>query len=361
MENRPYAMARRPVLRQDAGLEKSRTGNDMTISREVHLIRRPVGVPVPADFDLVTVELPAPAAGQVQVRNLFMSVDPYMRGRISGIKSYAEPWGLNEVMKGSAVGEVIASNDPSLQVGDKVQGDFAFREFYNAPASALVKLPAVNVPPSAFLGVAGMPGLTAYVGLLRIAALKPGDTVFVSGAAGAVGATVAQIAKIKGHTVIGTAGGPEKVAFLKSIGVDHAIDYKAVPDLAKAVIEAAPQGIDVYFDNVGGEHFEAAIAAANRFARFAVCGMISQYNNTDAGYHVKNLSQIVGKSLRIQGFIVSDNWDMHPAFLQDMGQWLPTGQVKFQETVDNGIESAVSAFLKLFKGENLGKMVVKLG
>jgi NADPH-dependent curcumin reductase CurA len=242
-----------------------------------------------------------------------------------------------------------------------VQGDFAFREVFNAPASALTKLPDVNMPVSAFLGVAGMPGLTAYVGLLRIAALKDGDTVFVSGAAGAVGSVVAQIAKLKGHTVIGTAGGAEKIAYLKEIGVDHAIDYQAVPNLAQAVIEAAPQGVDVYFDNVGGEHLEAAIAAANPFARFAECGMISQYNNTDAGYQVKNLAQIVGKSLRIQGFIVRDNWDMHTAFLQDMAGWIASGQVKYRETVDNGIENAAGAFLKLFKGENLGKMLVKLG
>ena len=333
----------------------------MTQSREVHLKSRPVGVPVPENFELVMVDVPAPAAGEVQVRNLFMSVDPYMRGRISGIKSYADPWNLGEVMKGGAVGEVIASNDPSLAVGDKVQGDYAFREIYNAPAATLMKLPDVNIPASAFLGVAGMPGLTAYVGLLKIAALKEGDVVFVSAAAGAVGSVVAQIAKIKGHTVIGTAGGADKIAFLKSIGVDHAIDYKAVPDLAKAVLEAAPNGIDVYFDNVGGEHLEAAITAANRFARFAECGMISQYNNTDAGYQVKNLSQIVGKSLRIQGFIVSDNWDMRPAFMQDMADWIASGQLKYSETIDSGIENAAGAFLKLFKGENFGKMLVKLG
>jgi NADPH-dependent curcumin reductase CurA len=333
----------------------------MTQSREVHLKNRPVGVPVPGDFELVTVDVPAPAAGQVQVRNLYMSVDPYMRGRISGLKSYAEPWALNEVMRGGSVGEVIASNDPALRVGDKVQGDFAFREVYNAPASAHMKLPDLNIPPSAFLGVAGMPGMTAYVGLLHIAGLKDGDVVFVSGAAGAVGSVVAQIAKLKGHTVIGTAGGADKIAYLKSIGVDHAIDYKAEPNLTKAILAAAPQGIDVYFDNVGGEHFEAAMNAANRFARFAECGMISQYNNTDAGHHVPNLSLIVGKALRIQGFIVSDHWNMRPAFVQDMSDWIASGQIKYVETIDDGIENAAGAFLKLFRGENLGKMLVKLG
>jgi NADPH-dependent curcumin reductase CurA len=332
----------------------------MTQSREVHLKNRPVGVPVPGDFELVTVDLPAPAAGQVQVRNLFMSVDPYMRGRISGMKSYAAPWELGEVMRGGAVGQVIASNDPALKVGDKVQGDFAFREAYNAPAAALMKLPDVNISPSAFLGVAGMPGLTAYVGLLHIAALKEGDVVFVSAAAGAVGSVVAQIAKLKGHTVIGTAGGPEKIAYLKSIGVDHAIDYKAEPNLTKAILAAAPNGIDVYFDNVGGEHFQAALAASNQFARFAICGMISQYNNTDAGYGVKGLSNIVGKSLRIQGFIVSNHWNLQPAFLQDMAGWIASGQIKYNETIDDGIENAAGAFLKLFRGENLGKMLVKL-
>jgi NADPH-dependent curcumin reductase CurA len=333
----------------------------MTQSREVHLKRRPVGVPVPDDFELVTVDLPAPGPGQVQVRNLYMSVDPYMRGRISGQKSYAAPWETGEVMRGGSVGEVIASNDPGLQIGDKVQGDFAFREFYNAPAASVTKLPDVNVPLSAFLGVAGMPGMTAYVGLLKIASLKADDVVFVSGAAGAVGSAVCQIAKIKGNTVIGSAGGADKVAYLKEIGVDHAIDYKAEPNLTKAVLAAAPKGIDVYFDNVGGEHFEAAIAAANRFARFAECGMISQYNNTDGGYHVGNLAQIVGKALRVQGFIVSDHWDMRTAFLQDMTEWLTSGQMTYRETVDEGIENAAPAFLKLFRGHNLGKMLVKLG
>ena len=201
-------------------------------------------------------------------------------------------------MQGGAVGEVTKSNDPSLKAGDLVQSFFGWREAFNAPAGALQKLDTHGLPPQAFLGYAGMPGLTAYVGLLRIAEMKDGDVVFVSGAAGAVGSVACQIAKLKGHTVIGSAGGAEKVAFLKEIGVDHAIDYKAEPDLTAALMRAAPDGIDVYFENVGGAHMEAALMAAKPFGRFALCGMISQYNNTDLGEGVRGLVMAVGKSLK---------------------------------------------------------------
>jgi hypothetical protein len=205
-----------------------------------------------------------------------------------------------------------------------------------------------------------MPGLTAYVGLLKIAALKDGDVVFVSAAAGAVGQIVCQIAKLKGHTVIGSAGGPEKIAYLKEIGVDHAIDYKAEKDLSAALMRAAPNGIDVYFDNVGGEHLEAALVAARPFGRFALCGMISQYNATDLGQGVRGMVLAVGKQLRLEGFIVSSHNDVAPAFLADFAGWAKAGKVKWRETVEAGIERAPDAFLKLFKGENLGKMLVKL-
>jgi hypothetical protein len=205
-----------------------------------------------------------------------------------------------------------------------------------------------------------MPGLTAYVGLLRIAALKPGDVVFVSAASGAVGSLVCQIAKLKGHKVIGSAGGPEKMAFLKELGVDVAIDYKAEPDLTAALAKAAPEGIDVYFENVGGEHLEAAIACANPFARFALCGMISQYNATEAPTGPRNIIQAVGKSLRLEGFIVSNHADMQPAFVKDLAAWHAAGKLKWKETVFEGIEKAPDAFLGLFRGENFGKMLVKL-
>src|SRR5579859_4975119 len=255
----------------------------MTVSREIRLKSRPVGTPTADNFELATVNLPDPAPGEVQVRNSWMTVDPYMRGRMNDVQSYVPAFQIGQALQGGAVGEVVASNDPAFKPGETVQSFFGWREAFNAPASALQKLDTHGLPPQAFLGAAGMPGLTAYVGLIRIAELKGGDVVFVSGAAGAVGSVACQIAKLKGHTVIGSAGGPEKAAFLKEIGVDHAIDYKAERDLTAALLRAAPDGFDVYFENVGGAHMEAALMAAKPFGRFALCGMISQYNNTDLG------------------------------------------------------------------------------
>jgi len=332
----------------------------MTTSREIRLKSRPVGVPTADNFELATVELPTPGPGEVQVRNSWMTVDPYMRGRMNDVKSYAPPFQLGEAMQGGAVGEVIVSNDSAFTVGDAVQSFFGWREAFNAPAAAVQKLETHGLPPQAFLGVAGMPGMTAYVGLLKIAALKDGDVVFVSAAAGAVGQVVCQIAKLKGHTVIASAGGAEKVAYLRELGVDHVIDYKAETDLTGALLRAAPDGIDVYFENVGGAHLEAALTAARPFGRFALCGMISQYNDTDLGAGTRGLIQIVGKQLRLEGFIVSSHYDVLPAFLADMSGWIAQGKVKWRETVEEGVENAPAAFLKLFKGENLGKMLVKL-
>lgn len=333
----------------------------MTQSREVRLKSRPEGLPTADNFEVATVDLPAPGPGEVQVRNHFMSVDPYMRGRMYDRPSYVPPFQIGEALQGGAVGEVIASNDPTFAVGDAVQSMWGWREAYNAPANTLQKLDTSSgLPLQAFLGVAGMPGMTAYAGLLRVAALKDGDVVFVSAAAGAVGSVVCQIAKIKGHTVIGSAGGPEKAAFLKSIGVDHVIDYKATPDLKAALRQAAPKGIDVYFENVGGEHLEAAIDSARPFARFALCGMISQYNETGEPKGPSNIIQAVGKSLKLEGFIVSNHYDLLPDFLRDMSAWIGSGQLKWKDTVDEGIDAAPGAFIKLFKGENMGKMLVKL-
>jgi len=332
----------------------------MTTSREIRLKSRPSGTPTAENFELATVTLADPGPGEVQVRNTWMTVDPYMRGRMNDVKSYAPPFQLGEAMQGGAVGEVVASNDPAFKAGDAVQSFLGWREAFNAPAAAVQKLDTHGLPAQAFLGVAGMPGMTAYVGLLKIAALKDGDVVFVSAAAGAVGQVVCQIAKLKGHTVIGSAGGAEKTAYLKELGVDHVIDYKAEPDLTAALTRAAPDGIDVYFDNVGGAHLEAALMAARPFGRFALCGMISQYNDTDLGAGTRGLIMVVGKQLRLEGFIVSSHYDLLPTFIKDMSGWISGGKVKWRETVDEGIENAPTAFLKLFKGENLGKMLVKL-
>ena len=332
----------------------------MTTSREIRLKSRPNGLPTADNFELASVELPDPGSGQVQVRNTWMTVDPYMRGRMNDVQSYAPPFQIGQALQGGAVGEVVASNDPAFKPGETVQSFFGWREAFNAPASAVQKLETHGLPPQAFLGHAGMPGLTAYVGLLRIAELKEGDVVLVSGAAGAVGSVVCQIAKIKGHTVIGSAGGPEKTAYLREIGVDHVIDYKAERDLTAAVMRAAPGGIDVYFDNVGGACMEAALMAAKPFGRFALCGMISQYNNTDLGEGVRGLVMAVGKSLSLKGFIVSNHTDMQGAFIKDLSAWTAAGKIKARETVKEGIDKAPAAFLGLFKGENLGKMLVKL-
>jgi NADPH-dependent curcumin reductase CurA len=332
----------------------------MTQSREIRLRSRPVGTPNADNFELASVTLAAPGPGEVQVRNSWMTVDPYMRGRMNDVRSYTPPFAIGEAMQGGAVGEVIASNDPSLKVGDLVQSFFGWREAFNAPAAAVQKLDTHGLPPQAFLGVAGMPGMTAYVGLLHTAALKDGDVVFVSAAAGAVGQIVAQIAKLKGHTVIGSAGGADKVAYLKEIGVDHVIDYKAEADLTGALMRAAPNGIDVYFDNVGGAHLEAALMAANPFARFALCGMISQYNATDMGPGVRGLIMAIGKQLKLEGFIVSSHANLQGAFIADMSAWIASGKIKWRETIEEGIENAPTAFLKLFRGENLGKMLVRL-
>jgi NADPH-dependent curcumin reductase CurA len=334
-------------------------------SREWRLKARPVGEPKASDFELATVEIADPADGEVQVRNLWMTVDPYMRGRMNDVKSYSPPFKLGEVMGGGAVGQVIASRDPGYKVGDLVNSFAGWREaFVGAPAAfGVAKLPPTNLPPQAFLGVAGMPGLTAYAGLLRIGEPKPGETVFVSGAAGAVGSLVAQIAKIKGCYVVGSAGGKEKCDWLKSIGVDATIDYKAVGGgnaLTEALRAAAPNGVDVYFDNVGGDHLTAAIDCANIHARMPICGMISLYNNTKPTPGPNNMPMIIGKRLKIQGMLVSDYADMQPAFVKDMAEWMAAGKIRYEETVMTGIEKAPEAFLSLFSGGNTGKMLVKL-
>lgn len=332
----------------------------MFSSREIRLKNRPSGLFSTANFELATVQVPDPAEGEVQVRNLWMSVDPYMRPRMNDVKSYVPPFEVGKALDGGAVGEVIASRDPAFKPGDGVLSGLGWREVFNAPGGILRKLESRGLPSQVFLGVAGMPGLTAYVGLLKIAALRPGDVVFVSGAAGAVGQVACQIAKVKGHKVIGSAGGPRKMAWLKEIGVDEVIDYKAESNLREALGRAAPSGIDVYFDNVGGAHLEAALIVAKPFGRFALCGAVSEYDTAERPAGVRNLVLAVGKRLRLEGFIVLDHNDQTHAFLSDMTQWIQAGHIKWQETVEHGIENAPLALTKLFKGENLGKMLVKL-
>lgn len=334
-------------------------------SKEWALKSRPVGMPQPGDFEMREVPVPAPEEGEIQVRNSWMSVDPYMRGRMIDRESYVPPFQIGETLQGGAVGRVTASRHPDYKEGDLVSSMAGWREAWTAKPESVAarKLPEAGLPEEAFLGVAGMPGLTAYAGILRIGELKEGDTVFVSGAAGAVGSVVCQIAKIRNCTVIGSAGGPEKCDFVKSLGVDHVIDYKQAggfDGLVAALREAAPKGIDVYFDNVGGDHLAAAIEVARPFARMAICGMISQYNNTQPAPGPHNIIMVVGKQLKLQGFIVSSHTDMQPQFVSDMASWISSGQLKYEETVMEGIEKAPEAFIGLFEGANKGKMLVRL-
>ncbi|QYE37131.1 NADP-dependent oxidoreductase (plasmid) [Polymorphobacter sp. PAMC 29334] len=330
----------------------------MSRSREIRFRSRPEGAPSAANFELAEVSLDAPADGEVQVRNLWMSVDPYMRGRMTERTSYVSGFELGKVLQGGAVGEVVVSNADGFVPGDLVQSMLGWREGFNAPAASLQKLPDLPLPPEAYLGVAGLPGLTAYVGMSNIAEVKPGDVVFVSAAAGAVGSVACQIAKIKGATVVGSAGGIEKCAFLRDIGVDQVIDYKAETDLTEALARVAPDGIDVCFENVGGVHLEAALANAKFFARFALCGNISNYNKQAEG--PRNIEIAVTHSLRLQGFIVSNYFHLMPKFAREVSQWVAAGKMQWRQTVVDGLEQAPDAFGRLFTGEKLGKMLVKL-
>lgn len=333
----------------------------MTQSREIHLKSRPVGVPAHQHFELHTVQLAEPSPGEVLVRNRYMSVDPYMRGRMYDRPSYSPPFQVGKVMEGGAVGEVVASADPAFKPGDLVSSMAGWREAFVAPGASLIKLPAIEgVPVQAFLGILGMPGLTAWSGLTQIGQPKAGETVFVSGGAGAVGSAVAQIARILGCTVVATAGTDEKCAWLRSVGVDHAINYRKVPSLLEAVRQAVPKGIDVYYDNVGGEHLEVAIELARPFARFVECGMISAYNATEPEPGPRNIIMVVGKSLKMQGFIVTQFAHLLDQFQAQMGEWVSQGRIQWQETVLEGIERAPDAFIGLFSGANSGKMLVKL-
>jgi NADPH-dependent curcumin reductase CurA len=338
--------------------------NAMT-STDWSLAARPVGTPKMSDFGKRTAAVAEPAAGEIQVQNSFLSVDPYMRGRMYDRPSYVPPFQIGETMTGGAVGRVTASGHPDYKIGDLIVSMAGWRSAWTAkPEMAMAtKMPETGLPDSALLGVAGMPGLTAYAGILRVAELKPSDTVFVSGAAGAVGATVVQIAKIKGAAVIGSAGGPGKCAFVKSLGADQVIDYKqahGLAELTKSLAAAAPKGIDVYFDNVGGDHLAAAIECARPNARFALCGMISQYNDTAPSPGPHNIIQLVGKQIKMQGFIVSFHQDMQAAFLKDMAGWIGEGKMKYEETVLDGVDKMPDAFLGLFTGANTGKMLVKV-
>ena len=331
-----------------------------TSTREIRLASRPVGRPVSENFRLAESPLPELQDGQILVRNLYISVDPYMRGRMNDVKSYSAPFALDAALDGGAIGEVIASRAEGRKAGDAVVHQLGWREYAVLDADATAVARTDLAPASAFLGALGMTGLTAYAGLLKVAEFKPGDAVFVSGAAGAVGSLVGQIAKAMGaSSVIGSAGTPEKVARLLELGFDAAFNYNDGPVLAQ-LEQAAPDGIDVYFDNVGGEHLEAAISVFNTGGRACLCGAIAQYNETAPSAAPRNLAQAIGKQLTLQGFLVSAHQDLVPEFRQKMAAWLANGDILWDETVREGLENAPQAFIDLMRGANTGKMSVRL-
>ena len=324
-----------------------------------HLVRRPNGMPVAEDFALRDLPARELVEGEVRIANRWLSVDPYMRGRMNDAKSYVPPFALEAPMDGGAVGEVVESRAADLPVGTRVQHMAGWRDEAIVPAKGVQKLPDIDLPDQAFLGALGLTGMTAWFGLLAVAEAKPGETVFVSAAAGAVGSVVVQIAKAKGMTVIGSAGGKDKVEWVRSLGADRVIDYKGEVSLAKALGAAAPDGIDVYFDNVGGDHLDAALAHARQGARFAICGMIDGYNASQPT-SLRYLMRVIAARIRIQGFIVSDFLSRIGEFQQGMGEIVASGNFQREETVVDGLDAMPDAFLGLFSGQNRGKMLVKL-
>ena len=332
-------------------------------NREIRLKSRPIGLPTSADFELVETAVPTPQNGQVLVRNSYMTVDPYMRGRMHDRKSYAPPFKLGAVMEGGAVGQVVASNgNDKFKVGDFVQSGNGFREWFVSDGKDIQPLTPDIGPIQSYLGALGMPGLTAYAGLLRIGELKDGERVFVSAASGAVGSIVCQIAKAKGCYVVGSAGSDDKADHLvKDLGIDKAINYRTCGSLDEAIGKAFPEGIDVYFDNVGSTHLAAALNHMRPFGRIPLCGMIDIYNATDLPPGPSNLALAIGLQLTLRGFIVSSHYDMLPVFHRDMAKWMKEGKMKWRETILDGIEKAPEAFIGLFKGDNFGKMLVRVG
>ncbi|WP_229400180.1 NADP-dependent oxidoreductase [Micromonospora okii] len=332
----------------------------MTVNREIHLASRPHGWPTAENFRLVEAEVPTPGPGQLLVRNQFMSVDPYMRGRMNDVKSYVPPFALDAPLDGGAIGEVVAGEADGIAPGDTVLHGLGWREYALVDAQGARKVDPDLAPVTAYLGVLGMTGLTAYAGLLDVAAMQPGETVFVSGAAGAVGSVVGQIAKLRGAArVVGSAGSPAKVERLRALGFDAVFDYHDGP-VGNSLRAAAPDGIDVYFDNVGGEHLEAAIGAMRAHGRAAICGMISQYNATEPPAAPRNLGLIIGKRITLRGFLVRDHQHLRDGFEREVAGWLREGRISYDETIVDGVANAPDAFLGLLRGENLGKMLVRL-
>jgi NADPH-dependent curcumin reductase CurA len=339
----------------------------MIKSTEVRLKSRPIGYPTLDNFEIACVELPEIKEGEILVKNLYMSVDPYMRGRMNDQKSYIEPFKIGEPLSGDAVGFVVQSKNSGIKEGDYVTSFLGFREYFildqaNFKTAELeVIKPSGSIDLSAYLGVLGMPGFTAYVGLFEIGKLQEGEHVFVSAAAGAVGSTACQIAKIKNCYVIGTAGSNEKVEWLiNEAKIDNAFNYKEVTDYDSKLRELFGKGIDVYYENVGGKLLEAVLNNMNTYGRIIMCGLISQYNNTKPEPGPYNLFKMIEKRILMQGFLVFDHNELKPQFRKDMQEWIKAGKIKWKQTVYEGIDKAPQALIDLFYGKNFGKMVVKL-
>ena len=329
-------------------------------TRQVVLASRPQGAPSSDNFRLETVDLPQLADGEVLVRNVVMSLDPYMRGRMNDVKSYVAPFEIDAPLDGGAVGEVIASRSDDVAVGQHVLHGLGWREHAVLPAKSVRVVDTDAAPASTYLGVLGLTGLTAYVGLTAVAGMREGDTVFVSGAAGAVGQAAGQIAKALGAgRVVGSAGSADKVARVVELGYDAAFSYRDGP-VAEGLASVAPDGIDVYFDNVGGEHLEAAIGALSTFGRVAMCGAISQYNSTEPPAAPRNLALAIGKGLTLRGFIVGQYPELVAEYHSRAPQWLAEGRLVADETFRDGLDAAPQAFMDLLEGANTGKMIVRL-
>lgn len=333
-----------------------------TISgREIRLKSWPQGLPAVDNFEIVDVSIDEPSEGEVIVRNIFMSVDPYMRGRLRPGKSYVSAFNIGSTLSGGCVGKIEQSNNPSFAVGSLVLAGSGFRDYFLSDGTDLKAVDPGELSPSAYLGIMGMPGRTAYVGLLHVGTPKAGETVYVSAAAGAVGSAVCQIAKIKGCHVVGSAGTDEKVRWLvEDAGIDSAFNYKNFNNLSRELRRQCPDGVDVYFENVGGDHLEAAISSMNDFGRIAVCGMISLYNDEKPRPGPSNITQVISKRIRMQGFIVSDHPEVADSCYKDMKTWIKEGRIKWEETVIDGLDHAIEGLIGLFSGVNTGKMVVKI-
>ncbi|GAB3296528.1 NADP-dependent oxidoreductase [Hymenobacter tenuis] len=328
-------------------------------TQTILLASRPKGEPTAAQFQFETLELPPLQQGQVLLKTRYVSVDPYMRGRMNAGKSYVPPFEVGQPIAGSVVAEVVESKLDQFPVGTLVVGNLPWQQYSISEGQGLQQVPADQAPISYYLGLLGMPGITAYFGLLDICQPKAGETVVVSGAAGAVGMLVGQIAKIKGARVIGTAGSDEKVAYLKQLGFDEAINYKTA-NIQAALAAAAPNGVDCYFDNVGGAITDAVYNLLNKHARIALCGQISSYNATEAPVGPRPEGKLLTTSSRLQGFIVSDYYQRWPEAVKQLTEWYKAGQLQTEETITDGFDQIPTAFLGLFKGENTGKAIVKV-